>query len=410
MVGPETTTRAPFGRLGFLLNPRLPPADMRRRSPTAEERLADGEAEGTTAAMTNLAMTKDGAPDEREPKQLELVPVSQPTTTVLSAWPRMVVEELVHRGIDGHGVADRVGLELQAVYDAGGRVPARKVVDLWNRAVAVSADQSIGLAVGARSRPTSFQAWSMAFCCSPTLDAAIGLLIDFPGALGALFRASVEPVRLGARLELHEVPGHFPLPAAASDAVVTALLDHAAYVSARDIRPLTITASPRFGSWRARCEEAWRIPIELGSTPSITFQTRDLMRPLPYADKALSRSMRSLLEATQSRADTPLVEQVYETLAELIVTRHTCSAEAVARSLNMSLRTLQRHLGEEHSSVSAVRDQVRKDLALQRIEVHSASAGNLAHLLGFKEPVCFARAFKRWTGCSLTTYRQQHHI
>lgn len=79
--------------------------------------------------------------------------------------------------------------------------------------------------------------------------------------------------------------------------------------------------------------------------------------------------------------------------------------EAIARSLAISVRQLQRELQAEGTSYQQLLDETRKELALRHLKNLDTPIHDVAFLLGFSEPSAFHRAFKRWTGQTPRTYR-----
>ncbi|SFI00220.1 AraC-type DNA-binding protein [Collimonas sp. OK307] len=80
---------------------------------------------------------------------------------------------------------------------------------------------------------------------------------------------------------------------------------------------------------------------------------------------------------------------------------------ATADALHMSVSTLQRHLADEGSSFQMVKDQLRRDLAIMRLNTSTVQLATLAAELGFSDQAVFQRAFKTWTGSAPGTYRQR---
>ena len=80
--------------------------------------------------------------------------------------------------------------------------------------------------------------------------------------------------------------------------------------------------------------------------------------------------------------------------------------EQVADALNMSSRTVCRKLEAEQTSFKQVRDDLRRDLAIERLHDPHASIAEIAQELGFGEVSSFHRAFRSWTGTTPGTYRQ----
>jgi AraC-like DNA-binding protein len=79
---------------------------------------------------------------------------------------------------------------------------------------------------------------------------------------------------------------------------------------------------------------------------------------------------------------------------------------SAADSLHMAASTLQRRLAADGTSFQALKDELRRDLAIVRLNTSSVSLSALAAELGFAETAAFQRAFKSWTGSAPGAYRR----
>ena len=78
----------------------------------------------------------------------------------------------------------------------------------------------------------------------------------------------------------------------------------------------------------------------------------------------------------------------------------------VAELLATSERTLRRHLLAAGTTFQALLDETRHRIAVDTVTTMPGVTGaELASRLGYTDPPAFYRAFKRWTGMSLTQYR-----
>ena len=82
------------------------------------------------------------------------------------------------------------------------------------------------------------------------------------------------------------------------------------------------------------------------------------------------------------------------------------STTSIARKLAMSARTLQRRLAEEKLTVSALVDEVRRELALDYLNDPNLGLSDITFMLGYSDATSFQRAFRRWTGQAPATYRR----
>jgi len=79
--------------------------------------------------------------------------------------------------------------------------------------------------------------------------------------------------------------------------------------------------------------------------------------------------------------------------------------EALAQQLCVSASTLRRRLAEEGQTYQALKDSVRKDLAITWLAEPSISFVEIAARLGFADTSSFYKAFRKWSGSNPGHYR-----
>lgn len=84
----------------------------------------------------------------------------------------------------------------------------------------------------------------------------------------------------------------------------------------------------------------------------------------------------------------------------------TCRLSDAARAFGMSPRTLMRRLAAEDSSFQTIKDDLRRDIALQELRDDCKSTERIAEELGFSSATNFHRAFQRWTGSRPSSFRR----
>ncbi|MCH7340525.1 AraC family transcriptional regulator [Acinetobacter higginsii] len=78
----------------------------------------------------------------------------------------------------------------------------------------------------------------------------------------------------------------------------------------------------------------------------------------------------------------------------------------IAQQLNMSTATIQRRLKQEGVSYQQLKNDIRCDIAIERLSKTNDSIQNISDDLHFHDPSAFHRAFKKWTGVSPGSYRK----
>lgn len=79
---------------------------------------------------------------------------------------------------------------------------------------------------------------------------------------------------------------------------------------------------------------------------------------------------------------------------------------STARALHLSVRTLSRRLADEGATFQAVKDELRRDMAILRLIKSELPIAAIALSIGFDDPATFSRAFKSWTGSAPGAYRR----
>ncbi len=66
--------------------------------------------------------------------------------------------------------------------------------------------------------------------------------------------------------------------------------------------------------------------------------------------------------------------------------------------LKLSRSTLLRRLGDEGVTFQSLLDETRKELAIRYLLKSELNNQQIAHLVGYRDPNAFQRAFRKWTG------------
>jgi AraC-like DNA-binding protein len=149
-------------------------------------------------------------------------------------------------------------------------------------------------------------------------------------------------------------------------------------------------------------------PVHFGAAKAgFAFDPQYLSLPLRRDERALRTMLVRALPLTvrQYQSDRLLAQR----LRSILRTRggEPNNAEAVASALHIAPRTLHRHLKDEGASLQGLKDEVRRELAIERLERSARSIKQIAHDVGFESEKSFMRAFRNWTGQSPGEYRRR---
>jgi AraC-like DNA-binding protein len=108
---------------------------------------------------------------------------------------------------------------------------------------------------------------------------------------------------------------------------------------------------------------------------------------------------------TLYRRDRDMVSRVRDLLRAALPA--PLGLDDIAARLHLSPRSVHRRLEEEGSSFRAIKDALRRDLALARLSKTPDAIARIAADLGYADPSAFYRAFVDWTGMAPAHYRRK---
>ncbi len=82
------------------------------------------------------------------------------------------------------------------------------------------------------------------------------------------------------------------------------------------------------------------------------------------------------------------------------------SLEQLADEMRLPASTLRHRLAVEGQTYRAIKDEIRRSLAIEQLAAGQVSIADVAAELGFAEPSAFHRAFRKWTGKSPAEFRR----
>jgi len=137
----------------------------------------------------------------------------------------------------------------------------------------------------------------------------------------------------------------------------------------------------------------------------LRFDARYLAQPLRRDEAAMNQMLQRALPLTvrQYHRDRLLVERVRQALQHQPQASH--SAEALATLLHLSPRTLHRQLKEEGATLQGLKDEVRRQVAVDALLRTDRPIKQVALAAGFRNEKSFSRAFRAWTGETPQSFR-----
>ncbi len=331
--------------------------------------------------------------------------------TTITSWARLVWEGLTAYGVDADAVFREAGLNPDALKDPNARYPVTSMIGLWRLASTRTQDPCFGLTAASFWHPTTWHALGYSWLASTTLEEAMGRLTRYSGMITDAALISLEERARHFRLTIMPRHAQIDPPGVLMDAVLATVVHMCRVSYGQAFKPLRVDFVHDGQGCRGERRSFFAAPVHYSKRENTLLLPKGaLRRRLATANTVLARTNDRIIAdylaqlgkgGTVMRVKTKLIDH----LPSGAVTE-----EAIAQSLHMSLRTLQRKLGEEGTTYKRLLEETRRTLAERYIEDASLTLSEITYLLGFSEASSFSRSFKRWTGLTPSLYRDsQHH-
>lgn len=154
-------------------------------------------------------------------------------------------------------------------------------------------------------------------------------------------------------------------------------------------------------------ERLFQCEVGFGAEETIFFVSKDMLNTQLTLGNA--QTSRIAEESFYALTPVPTVETLPEKVLKLLKKDlgTFMRADAVAKELSISPRTLRRRLQSINISFRSLLDEVRKDIAIKMLRERRYTFTEIAFELHFCDSSAFASAFKNWTGMSAREFMER---
>lgn len=302
-----------------------------------------------------------------------------------------------HRELSARGI-DLARDPEWRIFDAEGRLPNHQRIsflqsqNLLMRALDLSGDPDLGLAVGYRQTFASFGLVSAAMITSATLRDAVMAALRFHALIGSMLDFDAVPLPDGAlKIVMHSRFAGSPIRRLLMQEALVLILTGARFLGSGE-NPVVAVVTPFRPRDQRRFKAHCGCPVEYsGDKQTLTFSSASLSRANPLADPfaytetlaaldqmfAAEQQERDLLYAIEARIMRAFPQ--VESLASL------------AEAFGQSERSLRRRLEEAGTSYRDILHDIRVARARQRLAEGRMTRDQIAFELGFED----ARSLRR---------------
>jgi AraC-like DNA-binding protein len=292
--------------------------------------------------------------------------------------------------------------------DSEQRIDASKVVALLEESARLSGSPTFGLRMAESRQLADFGVVSLLFKHQRTLREALMAMIEYRHLVNEAIAIHIEDAGKTVILRQEILVTNAGAMRQANELALGVLSRMCSGLLGARWRPYSVNftheAPPDLGVHR----RIFRGRLEFASDfNGLVCPAQDLDVANPLADPALARHAHDVVEAIPGARAGSIVLDVRRTI-QLMLPAGRATIENVAQQLNMTVRTLQRHLDASGHVFSDLINDVRRELVLRYMRTPSYSMGQIAALLGYSTPGSFTRWFIAQFGASPARWRKQN--
>ncbi|HCF6145114.1 AraC family transcriptional regulator [Pseudomonas aeruginosa] len=317
--------------------------------------------------------------------------------------------ELRRRGLPDEPLLEQAGIAQAQLLRPYARISAQAYARLWRAIAAAMDDEFFGMD-GRRMKSGSFAYMAHAALSEPDIGSALQSMLRFLGLLFDDLQPRLERQGSLAQIVFDE-GGRPPCRAFACFTLWLMLHGLACWLAGRRIAILGVelrcSAPDYCGDYRVMFSDHLRFERPHNR---LSFNADCLALPVRRSARELRRFLAGAPGNILVRYRDPqsLGARIKAYLRSLKPERWP-DLNALSGHFYMAPSTLRRKLAQEGQSYQGLKDQVRSDLAIARLDDGASNFSELAFDLGFADTSAFYKAFKKWTGTTPGQYRALHH-
>ncbi|WP_342114767.1 AraC family transcriptional regulator [Pseudoduganella sp. OTU4001] len=303
-------------------------------------------------------------------------------------------------GLDPEALLRAAGLQPKDIRNEKNRISINAAAAIFHHAALASGCEDFALRVSRHRKLSVLGPLAMLTYVEPTVREAVAAVLRYQAMhTNAVHAHLVEQdglAYLGCHVDLERnVPGRqaHELTIATINKILSVLLGPA-------WRPLQVCF--RHGPPRVQTlhSAVFRTDVEFNSgADCVILRSSDLDREISTADPQLARNVRDYLSTLELPAQASLRFEVRQ-VVEILIVSGNCTAEAVAQRLGLPVRTFYLRLKQDDASFAAIVNDVRKEIAVRKLETADASMSEISGILGFSSLPAFSRWFRQHFGCT----------
>ncbi len=316
---------------------------------------------------------------------------------------RCALEEARGRGLNVGELIEGLAFTEADLLDPAFRLSYPIASEAIRRVAHAIKDPEIGLTIGRRHHILSWGLVGMGAMACANLGMAIVFGLRYQSEAGSLLALKADVTQNEFAIVASPRFADVSIERMLVESTFAALLAAARTMWGESQKPLRVELVSTQPAKVETYQDVFQCPIHFSCLDNRLIFDKSLSQcPVETADVATMRLAMNTLDNERLRI-APLDNTRAAIEAEVRAHLHAPPTQAeVSELLGLNERTLRRRLQEEGCQYQDIVDQVRRSRALELLVLGKKPAEQVASLVGFSNVRGLSRAFRRWTGFSLS--------
>lgn len=325
--------------------------------------------------------------------------------TILAPSLASFWRQIEDAGLDPEPLFRKYKLDINAIHDPDGRIPAESFERILADVVEQTNDPFLGLREAEYFLPTHLGPLGFAWLASANLHEALTRLQRYSRVIKDKLIIEVSEKQSIINVEISYAPSVMPIYHR-DTADLSVLVKMCRFIYGNEWNPLQVHLAYPEPADISYYFSYFRCPVVFDATGNgLQIDKAIAQKRATGANEHLaSLNDHAVARYLAHRSREDIVSRARVAILGLLSEGKT-SEDSVAERLHLSTRQLNRKLKGEDTSFRDLLRECRQELAEQYIKDSTRSLTEISYLLGFSEPSSFSRAYRRWTGSSPTEAR-----
>ncbi len=332
------------------------------------------------------------------------------------SYAHLLLEIMVDKGFSALEILKKSKIPLTLLDQLDARITPMQWSKLAWESLILSKDSGLGYEYGIKLRLTAHGPMGYALMSSPNLRQAIEVSTQFFNMRLKDYRIALLENNEFSIIEIketHPVVSNQPAQAETLrrffyECLMIGVIQAGQFLREHDFSDIELSVDWSEPSYHKAYQH--QLPTIHFNQPTnqIRYKKQLLDLPIKMADPIAFKQALAQCEAEQLRFSEQIKDICLTVKAELNLNPQVGypTFDEIANRLNMSSRTLRRHLSQVGSSYLHLLEEVQQKEAENLLLNSDMEIQEIALYLGYIQPTNFTRAFKKWTGQTPITFRK----